>query len=108
MTREALMLVARASLLAIPFSAMAFSRRGPFEQRSDATQLNGQNPNPGTLLPWQQGCDQLCELHGRLHGCKRVYPLYKPTGADGASSVNSSIGIRPGAAIVDKTADVRC
>jgi hypothetical protein len=85
------MLVARASLLAVPFSAMAFSRRGPFEQRSDTTQLNGQYPNPRTLLPWQQGYDQLCELHGRLHGCKRVYPLYKPTRADGASSVNSSI-----------------
>ena len=54
-------------------------------------QLNGQNPNPGTLLPWQQGHDKLCEFHGRLHVCKRVYPLYKPTRAVGTGSVNYSI-----------------
>lgn len=91
MNREVLMLVSRARLLAVPFGATAFSRRSPLEQRSDAMQLNGQNPNPGTLLPWQQGHDKLCELHGRLHVCKRAYPLYKPTRAVGTGSVNYSI-----------------
>jgi hypothetical protein len=88
MTRApALMLVARAGPL-VQFGARAFSR-SPLEQRSDAAQLYGQNPDPGTLLPWQQRHDELCELHGRL--LKRAYPLNRPTRADGTGSVNFSI-----------------
>ena len=80
MTREAVMLVAGASLLAVSFCARCFGR-GPLEQRSDVIQLNGQSPNPRTLLPWQQGRNKLGEFHGRLHVFKRVYPLNRPTRA---------------------------